>query len=52
MKKRLNMYIFIVFALCLTFSVVRASAYSSLELYKSAPEITEYSLFIKLAVGR
>ncbi len=52
MKKRTNMYIFAVTAFLLTFSIVRVSAYSSLEFYKYAPEIAEHSLFIQLALGR
>ena len=52
MKKRINLYIFIVTAFLLTFNIVKASAYSSLELYKYAPEIAEHSIFVQLALNR
>jgi cytochrome c-type biogenesis protein CcmE len=52
MKKRLNMYIFILFSLILTFNIVSVSANESLKLYKISPEITNHSIFIQLTLNR
>lgn len=52
MKKRLNMYIFILLSLILTFNIVSVSANESLKLYKMHPEIVEHSMFIKIVLDR
>lgn len=48
MKKRLNMYIFLLVSFVLTFNIVSVSAHESLKLYKISPEIVKHSIFIKL----
>ena len=52
MRKHTNMIIFMIVAYLLTLSIVRASAFNSLELCKYNPELVQYSMLVKLGAGR
>ncbi len=48
LANRINWYVFIIFAISLTFNIVQASAYASLRLLLENPELVDSSIFIRI----